>query len=133
MTIPQGLRRRGGEKGKSMRHLVGKRILLWGTSLVASAFLAAACGGGEAQPTATVLGGGNLTFGITGWETNTLSSHIAGFIAEQGFDPVYGARPLKRFIQREVETPISRRIIAGEAGADAPIKVGVEGARIAIR
>ena len=36
------------------------------------------------------------------------------FIAENGFDPVYGARPLKRFIQREVETKLAKKIIAGE-------------------
>jgi ATP-dependent Clp protease ATP-binding subunit ClpB len=48
------------------------------------------------------------------------------FIAEQGFDPVYGARPLKRFIQREVETPISRKIIAGETGEGEPISVRLE-------
>jgi ATP-dependent Clp protease ATP-binding subunit ClpB len=35
-------------------------------------------------------------------------------LANQGFDPVYGARPLKRAIQQELETPISRMIIAGE-------------------
>ncbi|MFF2499646.1 ATP-dependent chaperone ClpB [Peribacillus sp. NPDC058075] len=35
------------------------------------------------------------------------------FIAEQGYDPVYGARPLKRFIQKHLETKIARKIIAG--------------------
>jgi ATP-dependent Clp protease ATP-binding subunit ClpB len=35
-------------------------------------------------------------------------------IAEKGFDPVYGARPLKRIIQKELETPISRMLISGE-------------------
>ncbi|MNF08943.1 Chaperone protein ClpB [compost metagenome] len=37
------------------------------------------------------------------------------FIAKEGFDPVYGARPLKRFIQRSLETPVARALIAGEA------------------
>ncbi|MBP2241154.1 ATP-dependent Clp protease ATP-binding subunit ClpB [Cytobacillus eiseniae] len=36
------------------------------------------------------------------------------YIAENGFDPIYGARPLKRFIQRNVETMLARKIIAGE-------------------
>ena len=31
-------------------------------------------------------------------------------IAREGYDPVYGARPLKRFLQRHVETPLSRKI-----------------------
>jgi ATP-dependent Clp protease ATP-binding subunit ClpB len=35
-------------------------------------------------------------------------------IAREAYDPVYGARPLKRFIQRYVETPLSRKLIAGE-------------------
>ena len=35
-------------------------------------------------------------------------------IAREGYDPVYGARPLKRFLQRHIETPLSRQLIAGE-------------------
>jgi ATP-dependent Clp protease ATP-binding subunit ClpB len=35
-------------------------------------------------------------------------------IAREGYDPVYGARPLRRFIQREVETRIARALLAGE-------------------
>lgn len=36
------------------------------------------------------------------------------WIGEQGYDPVYGARPLKRFLQKQVETKLARAIIAGE-------------------
>ena len=36
------------------------------------------------------------------------------FIADSGYDPVYGARPLKRFLQSKVETLIAKRIVAGE-------------------
>ena len=36
------------------------------------------------------------------------------FLAEVGFDPVYGARPLKRTIQRELETTIAQGILRGE-------------------
>ncbi len=61
-----------------------------------------------------------------------VSKDAERFIAEQGFDPVYGARPLKRFIQREVETPISRKIIAGEVEEGVPIKVRIEDGRIAL-
>ena len=42
-----------------------------------------------------------------------LSDAARELIAREGFDPVYGARPLKRFIQREVETSIARALIAG--------------------
>ncbi len=44
----------------------------------------------------------------------TLTERARNFIAREGFDPVYGARPLKRFLQRELETRIGRKIIAGE-------------------
>ncbi len=44
-------------------------------------------------------------------------------IAQQGFDPVYGARPLRRFIAREVETPIGRALIAGDAGEGTAVTV----------
>lgn len=36
------------------------------------------------------------------------------YLAQKGYNPAYGARPLKRVIQQEVETPLSRKIIAGE-------------------
>jgi ATP-dependent Clp protease ATP-binding subunit ClpB len=35
-------------------------------------------------------------------------------LVRSGYDPVYGARPLKRAIQREIETPLAKKIIAGE-------------------
>lgn len=43
-----------------------------------------------------------------------LSDHARAFLVHVGFDPSYGARPLKRAIQREVETPLARRILGGE-------------------
>jgi len=47
------------------------------------------------------------------------------FIAEQGFDPVYGARPLRRFISHELETRIGRALIGGEVHDGATIRVGL--------
>jgi ATP-dependent Clp protease ATP-binding subunit ClpB len=44
-----------------------------------------------------------------------LTDRAKEHLAEAGFDPVYGARPLKRAIQREIETPLSRAILKGEA------------------
>lgn len=43
-----------------------------------------------------------------------LSQKAKEYVAEKGFDPVYGARPLKRFLQREIETPLARKILKGE-------------------
>jgi ATP-dependent Clp protease ATP-binding subunit ClpB len=48
-------------------------------------------------------------------------------IARQGYDPVYGARPLRRYIQREIETRIGRALIAGEIGESATIVVDADG------
>ncbi|HTX84630.1 MAG TPA: ATP-dependent chaperone ClpB [Streptosporangiaceae bacterium] len=54
------------------------------------------------------------------------------FIAEQGYDPVYGARPLRRFIAKEVETPIGRALLAGNARDGAVIQVGLADGQIAV-
>jgi len=40
------------------------------------------------------------------------------WMAKEGYDPVYGARPLKRFIQKAVETPLARYLIGGEASGN---------------
>ena len=49
------------------------------------------------------------------------------FVASEGYDPVFGARPLKRFLQRELETQIARALIAGDAVDGSTIRVGVAG------
>lgn len=46
--------------------------------------------------------------------TLKLTDQALDYLADVGFDPVYGARPLKRTIQRELETVVARRILAGE-------------------
>jgi ATP-dependent Clp protease ATP-binding subunit ClpB len=56
--------------------------------------------------------------------TLELSDEARRYIAEQGFDPVYGARPLRRFIAREVETRIGRALLAGDVRDGAVIRVG---------
>ena len=44
--------------------------------------------------------------------------------AERGYDPVYGARPLKRVIQKELIDPIARKLLAGDFGDGSVIQVG---------
>ncbi|MBP3647606.1 MAG: AAA family ATPase, partial [Clostridia bacterium] len=46
--------------------------------------------------------------------TLTLSDRAVDAIADAGFDPVYGARPLKRYMQSHLETMLARKIVAGE-------------------
>ncbi len=54
-------------------------------------------------------------------------------IAREGYDPVYGARPLRRFVQREVETRIGRALIAGEIGEGALITIDVADEQLVVR
>jgi len=49
------------------------------------------------------------------------------WLADKGFDPVYGARPVKRAIQRELETPVARKIVAGDYAPGATVRVTVAG------
>ena len=51
-------------------------------------------------------------------------------VAEAGFDPVYGARPLKRAIQQEIENPLAKQILSGEFGAGDTIKVDASAGQI---
>ena len=53
-------------------------------------------------------------------------------IARAGYDPVYGARPLKRFIQREVETRIGRALVGDEIAEGATIMLDAEGDELVV-
>lgn len=53
-------------------------------------------------------------------------------IARNGYDPVYGARPLKRYIQRALETEIGRKILAGEIPDGSTIVIGEKAGQIVI-
>jgi ATP-dependent Clp protease ATP-binding subunit ClpB len=70
--------------------------------------------------------------------TKRLESHGYGLdvtdealtmLGEAGFDPVYGARPLKRAIQQQIENPLAQKILAGEFDQGATIQVSVDGER----
>jgi ATP-dependent Clp protease ATP-binding subunit ClpB len=54
-------------------------------------------------------------------------------IAREGYDPVYGARPLRRFIQREVETRIARALLSGEIEDGATVTIDVDGEELVVR
>jgi ATP-dependent Clp protease ATP-binding subunit ClpB len=57
--------------------------------------------------------------------TVSLDAKAKEWVAEKGYDPVFGARPLKRFLQRHLETKLARALIAGEVeeGAQVTFKV----------
>jgi ATP-dependent Clp protease ATP-binding subunit ClpB len=54
-----------------------------------------------------------------------LTEEARALVARAGFDPHYGARPLKRFLQHELETRIGRALVAGEVPEGATLRVGV--------
>lgn len=53
------------------------------------------------------------------------SDYAIDFLAEHGFDPVFGARPLKRLIQKEIVNQLSKRILMGDIEKDRPVLVDV--------
>ena len=56
-----------------------------------------------------------------------LSQAAIDALVEEGYDPVYGARPLKRVIQKRIENPLAQRILAGDFPPGSTIQVGLEG------
>ncbi|NEQ33482.1 MAG: ATP-dependent chaperone ClpB [Leptolyngbya sp. SIO4C5] len=62
-----------------------------------------------------------------------LSEAALDFLAEVGYDPVYGARPLKRAIQRELETQIAKAILRSEFTGGDTIYVDVENERLSFK
>jgi ATP-dependent Clp protease ATP-binding subunit ClpB len=64
--------------------------------------------------------------------TLEVSDDARRHIARQGFDPVYGARPLRRFIAHEVETRIGRALLGGDVHDGATISVGLVDGELAV-
>ena len=58
-----------------------------------------------------------------------LSPAFMDRIVEMGYDPVYGARPLKRAIQQELENPLAQRLLGGEFSPGQTIRVDLDGDR----
>jgi ATP-dependent Clp protease ATP-binding subunit ClpB len=63
----------------------------------------------------------------------SLSGEAMALIAEKGYDPVYGARPLKRLIQQMIENPLSMEILKGNIAEGARLNAQVEGDRIVFK
>ena len=58
-----------------------------------------------------------------------LTDRARDYLAEHGYDPSYGARPLKRIIQRELETALGRKLLSGEIrdGSRVTVNAGNQG------
>ncbi len=64
--------------------------------------------------------------------TLVLTEAAREMIAREGFDPVYGARPLKRYLQHELESRIGRSLIAGDVGEGATIEVDAQDGELVV-
>jgi ATP-dependent Clp protease ATP-binding subunit ClpB len=58
--------------------------------------------------------------------TVSLDAKAKDWAAEKGYDPVFGARPLKRFLQKQIETRLARALIAGEIAEGSEVKFTVK-------
>ena len=56
----------------------------------------------------------------------SVSDEAVQWLAREGYDPAFGARPLKRFIQEQIETPLARLLIADEAGGSVVVDLDAE-------
>ncbi len=61
----------------------------------------------------------------------TVTDAAIRFIAEEAYTPSYGARPVKRFVQREIETPVARMLLRGEVPDGGTVTVDAAGGRLA--
>jgi ATP-dependent Clp protease ATP-binding subunit ClpB len=64
--------------------------------------------------------------------TLELTDEARALVARQGFDPVYGARPLRRFIAREVETRIGRALLSGDVRDGAVVRVDAKDGELTV-
>ena len=56
-----------------------------------------------------------------------ISAEAMEKLTEQGYDPVYGARPLKRAIQRNIENPLAGQLLSGRFHPGDTVRVGLDG------
>jgi ATP-dependent Clp protease ATP-binding subunit ClpB len=63
----------------------------------------------------------------------TLTDAAEEHFASAGYDPVYGARPLKRLLQKEIETNLGRKILAGEVQDGSRVVVDFDGGALVFR
>jgi ATP-dependent Clp protease ATP-binding subunit ClpB len=52
-------------------------------------------------------------------------------LSDLGYDPLFGARPLKRVLQQKLENPLAKRLVSGEAKGDTRVVVREEGRQVA--
>lgn len=65
--------------------------------------------------------------------TLTLTPQAKDYIVDQGYDPVYGARPMKRFLQHTVETLLARMLIASDLAPNTKLEVVLQDGKLAVQ
>ena len=63
----------------------------------------------------------------------TFTDSAKNYIVEQGYDPNYGARPLRRFLQRKAETLIAKKIIADDGAPETMLTVDYDGEKLFVK
>ena len=67
-----------------------------------------------------------------GYKTE-ISEKLLEFLSQVGFDPVYGARPLKRAIQNQVENPLAQLILSGKVLPGKALMLDLDGDHLQVR
>ena len=62
-----------------------------------------------------------------------LADEAAAWLVEQGYDPAFGARPLKRVLQREIANKLAQEILGGGVGDGATVRIDLDEARVGLR
>jgi ATP-dependent Clp protease ATP-binding subunit ClpB len=62
-----------------------------------------------------------------------VSEAAKGFLADKGYDPVYGARPLKRAIQRHLQDPLALRVLQGDFAPGSTIHIDVSAGSLSMK
>ena len=65
--------------------------------------------------------------------TITLDDTAKSWLAERGYDPIYGARPLRRFLQKAVENPLAHALIAGNVATGQSVRFSLKGDELVIQ
>jgi len=65
--------------------------------------------------------------------TASLSEEAKTYVVDNGYDPVYGARPLKRFLQRKIETLIARKLISDDVAPRSALEIILTDGEPAVR
>ena len=63
----------------------------------------------------------------------SLTPEAKQYVADNGYDPVYGARPLKRYLQKNVETLVAKVILEGKVSLGDTIVFDVEGDKLVVK